>query len=176
MHRIFLILLVLTQGCGSVFIEAPAPHPDFDTCFEFSDTLSASTQNTPAPIPFWGHRKTTLSTRLPENWEQFTGSVHLVALAWSGVDWVSSMALYVEHLLVAKWDGSTWKTFPDKDLRPALTVFDTDRGKRLKFEAKAKSQGVKPAGTQVMAATVTVQLCGDGAEWVVPFGQPFDAE
>lgn len=147
-----------------MFVEHPGPPPDFDHCYEFSDTMWSTTDHTFVPFPFVGRRQSTLYAPVPIGWSRFSGTVHLTDIEWTGADWISVMSMSVGNILVARWDDGTWTVYPNQDLMPALSV----KGDRLRFRADAKARGTKPAGKQRILATVTAQFCGEGAEYLRP--------
>lgn len=165
MKKTLISIFLLTMSCcgSSVFIEEAEPLPDFRGCYRHDEVLVGVTDYTPIALPFAGRRAVTLFTPLPDGWDQFHGSVHLVELKWN-LDWVKNATLIVGPFIAADLgkDGK-WVTYPRTDLMDALSVHD---GEWLRFRSETTGKGWKPAGTQEIRVEASVQLCGEGAEGV----------
>lgn len=154
---ICLFLLASACACGPDYIAAPSPAPEWETCETVERSLVGHTVSTPVPIPFTGPRSFVLWTGKPDGWDEFEGSVHLREVTWD-VDWISNGSIQIGGLTVAELDRGRWFANAAVDIRPAIHA----EGEFLKFEAKIRGSGVKPAGKQTLTTQATIAFCGIG--------------
>lgn len=167
-RRLLLRLLplgIVLTGCGSQFFEIPpGGEPDPDECTLSMQDFTTQTLYTSAPLPFSGRRTVKMSTWVPDGWDQFEGTLHLLTATWD-VTWVERMQMDVDRFpAVAVWNGYAWRVDKRVDFMPYI---ERD-GDRLRFEPKVRAKGVKPAGKPITTINVIIAFCGEGSEEVRP--------